>query len=57
MQVKSNDCVDVGEKLARNSISLRHLAPMQQSALRDWTRHTACHGAHPHECQKNNKKR
>lgn len=57
MQVKSNDCVDVGEKLARNSISLRHLAPMQQSALRDWTRHTACHGAQPHECQKNNKKR
>lgn len=53
MHVKSKDCVDVGEKLARNSISLRHLAPMQQQlALTDWTRHTACHGAQPHECQK-----
>lgn len=29
MHVKSKDCVDVGEKLESNSISLRHLAPMQ----------------------------
>lgn len=56
MHVKSKDCVDVGEKLESNSISLRHLAPMQQQlALTDWTRHTACHGAQPHECQKKKK--